>query len=80
VTALNAFSPNVTKVLVILEKWDYPETAIKQQIWRNFLLKLINLTTFLVIAYDGLIKLNLTNIGDYEASESEGSYFGPENC
>jgi len=58
--------PETTKLLVKFEKWDYPETATIQQIYRNFVIKLINLTTFILVNYGGVLKLQIVEYSDDE--------------
>ena len=42
----NAAIPNFTKLVVTFEKWDFPETRNKNEIWRNFF---VQLTTLMIL-------------------------------
>jgi hypothetical protein len=55
ISIFNVLLPTVTKLLVEFEKWDFPETIIKNEIWRNYFQKFINLTVFVVISMNGLL-------------------------
>ena len=43
-STINVLVPEITKILMRnVEAWDYEEYRIKQEIWRNFCIKFINL-------------------------------------
>lgn len=54
ISIFNATIPTITRALVLFEKWDFPEFSIKQEIWRNYIQKFINLTIFTILSYDGV--------------------------
>ena len=60
-SGINIVVPTITKVLVTLEHWDFPEYNIKQEIWRNGLIQFINLTIFVLLSYDGFYDISLLN-------------------
>lgn len=49
VSFVNAFIPTVTKKITICEKYDFANTLLKQQIWRNFATRLLNLGIFVLL-------------------------------
>mmetsp|Transcript_5649 Transcript_5649/g.8934 ORF Transcript_5649/g.8934 Transcript_5649/m.8934 type:complete len:153 (+) Transcript_5649:1201-1659(+) len=55
ISVFNIIIPTVTKILVGLEKWDFPEQVIKQEVWRSYVQKFINLTIYILIVYRGLL-------------------------
>jgi hypothetical protein len=61
-STINVLVPEITKILVrSVEAWDYEEYRIKQEIWRNFCIKFINLTIFVVVSYDGFYNISFVN-------------------
>lgn len=52
VSFVNAFVPTVTKKITTFEKYDFANTLLKQQIWRNFLTRLLNLMIFTLLNYE----------------------------
>ena len=51
ISLLNVALPTVNKAIVKLEQNDFPETDIKNEIQRNFIQKIVNLTTFVFISH-----------------------------
>jgi len=49
ISVSNVFLPNFTKLMVWFEKYDYPESETKQEIWRNYIIKMISLLFFVMI-------------------------------
>lgn len=47
--------PNICKLLVNFEKWDFPDTNIKQVVWRVYLIKFISLATIVITSFEGLL-------------------------
>jgi len=72
--------PNITKNLVALEKWDFPENATKQLIWRNFGIKLINLFTFLFVNYKGMLSFEIHYLSEDDLLAEQRKYHGPNDC
>lgn len=52
VSFVNAFIPVVTKKITVCEKYDFTNTLLKQQIWRNFSTKLLNLGIFMLLNFE----------------------------
>jgi hypothetical protein len=50
-----AIIPTVTKTLVEVEKWDFPETKVKQLIWRQFVLKFFVFATVIITSFKGML-------------------------
>ena len=69
--------PEITKLLISFEKWDYPEDVTKNEIWRNFISQMLNLAIFTVIAYKGIYDISfvdeLFNSHFAEANTDNGS-------
>lgn len=61
-STINVLVPEITKILVrSVEAWDFEEYRIKQEIWRNFSIKFINLTIFVVVSFDGFYDISFLN-------------------
>jgi len=52
VTFVNGFIPAVTKKITKAEKYDFANTLLKQQIWRNFSTRILNLVIYLILNYE----------------------------
>lgn len=52
VSFVNAFVPTMTKKIVVFEKYDFRNTLLKQQIWRNFSTKTLNLSIYTLLNYE----------------------------
>ena len=52
VSFVNAFVPTMTKKIVVFEKYDFANTVLKQQIWRNFSTKILNLGIYALLNYE----------------------------
>jgi len=51
--------PEITKFLIDFEEYDYPENTTKQEIIRNYISYMTNLTIFTILAYRGLYNIVL---------------------
>lgn len=49
ISGINAALPTVTKLIVKLSAYDFPETEITHVIGRNFLKRMLNLSVFIYI-------------------------------
>ena len=47
ISTINLVTPTVTKWITALERWDYPETRIMNNIIRSYIAKMFNLVVFL---------------------------------
>lgn len=45
--------------MVQLEKYDYPETATQQEIWRNYIVQMVGLFIFMIVNYKGVYDLSV---------------------
>ena len=52
VSFVNASVPTMTKKITVLEKYDFRNTLLKQQIWRNFATKILNLSIYTLLNYE----------------------------
>jgi hypothetical protein len=69
--------PEITKFLIDFEEYDYPESATKQEIIRNYISYMTNLTIFTILAYRGLYNIAFidrifgTNFASTETDDSK---------
>lgn len=49
VSFVNAFVPAVTKKITSFEKYDFTNTLLKQQIWRMFAIRILNLSIYMIL-------------------------------
>mmetsp|Transcript_36224 Transcript_36224/g.35834 ORF Transcript_36224/g.35834 Transcript_36224/m.35834 type:complete len:191 (-) Transcript_36224:722-1294(-) len=49
VSFVNGIVPAMTKRITACEKYDFANTLLKQQIWRMFAIKILNLTIFMLL-------------------------------
>lgn len=49
VSFVNGVIPAITKRITACEKYDFSNTLLKQQIWRMFSIKILNLTIFMIL-------------------------------
>ena len=78
VTFVNGFVPAVTKKITKAEKYDYANTLLKQQIWRNFSTRLLNLLIFFILNYEVAFNKSYFISGSIVDFES-GDYFCRED-
>lgn len=52
VSFVNAFVPTMTKKITKFENYDFANTLLKQQIWRNFSTKILNLSIYTLLNYE----------------------------
>jgi hypothetical protein len=48
-TFVNSVVPIVTKKITKAENWDFPATMVQNQVWRNYLAKILNVAIFTII-------------------------------
>lgn len=52
VSFVNIIIPALTMKITKMEKYDFKNTLLKQQIWRNFCIKLLNISIFYLLNYE----------------------------
>jgi len=52
VSFVNGFIPALTKKITTFEKYDFTNTLLKQQIWRNFAIRILNLSIYMILLYE----------------------------
>ena len=63
ISVLNLMIPTLTKWHTLVERYDFPETQLKMEIWRSYISKMFNLFLFLVLNMPNFSKaLNISNI------------------
>lgn len=82
ISAFNSLIPAFTKLIVLLERYDFPETTTQQEIWRNYIAKMLSLFIFVLVSYKGVIDLSLfdemlgTNFKRFNVATDECKYDG----
>jgi len=77
ISVLNFTLPTLTKMMVAFEQWDFPEQNIKNEIWRNYIQKFINLTVFTLLSYEGLYDIHFFD--DFLGTSFTDSLISEEN-
>lgn len=63
-TLLNTLVPMITNLIIYLERWDYQSTITNNQIWRNFVLKELNIIIFFFLNVNMLIPMSALSSAD----------------
>ena len=83
-STINVLVPEITKILVrSVEAWDFEEYRIEQEIIRNFSIKFINLTIFVVVSFDGFYDISFLNnvLGtSFASGTGQGSKVDGDTC
>ena len=56
ISIINTAIPSLTKFHSKIEKWDYAETQIKNEIWRSYVSKMLNLFLFVMLNLSSTFK------------------------